>query len=373
MPVAARERVEAVVDRGAHDGVEELDRVVADQQVGAQQDPRRLRRRRGLEPRERGDLAEARCRRRGSPPPRAAPSPRPAAARAAARPRGRRRRGPSSSSTCAWSACGRTPSRATVSSSASTSSGLPRVAASTAAQKLLVAVLVEAPPHERRDRLGRQRARAGSRVVAGSASSSSSSSGLAALLGRPRRHRDEQRQPVEPPREVAEPAQRRRVGPVQVVDREHRRLLEGEVGGEPVEAVHHRERRVALELGARDEVRRVEERLGERGRAGEELGALLGGQRSRAATRRAAGRRRRRSRPRARRARAVSTRSPSPACAASASSRVLPIPAVPSIATTPPSPRAGRVRERQERRELALALEQDQLGKLRPCRHRPKS
>ncbi len=41
--------------------------------------------------------------------------------------------------------------------------------------------------------------------------------------------------------------------------------------------MHHRERRVALELGARHQVRRVEERIGERGGAGEELGALLGG------------------------------------------------------------------------------------------------
>ena len=66
--------------------------------------------------------------------------------------------------------------------------------------------------------------------------------GIAALtLGRPGCGGDEQRHSLEPPRQVDEPAQRGGVGPVQVVDREKRRLLKGHVGGEPVEAVEERE------------------------------------------------------------------------------------------------------------------------------------
>ncbi len=60
VPVAALERVEPVVDRRSYDGMEELDRVVPDQEVGLQEDARRLRGRRGLEPGQGGDLAEAR-------------------------------------------------------------------------------------------------------------------------------------------------------------------------------------------------------------------------------------------------------------------------------------------------------------------------
>ena len=45
-------------------------------------------------------------------------------------------------------------------------------------------------------------------------------------------------------REVEKPAQRGLVGPVQVVDDQQRGLVEGEVGGDPVEAMQHRERRL---------------------------------------------------------------------------------------------------------------------------------
>ena len=66
--------------------------------------------------------------------------------------------------------------------------------------------------------------------------------GIVALsLGRPGSGGDEERHSLEPSRQVEEPAQGGRVGPVQVVDREQRRLLKGNVGGEPVEAVEDRE------------------------------------------------------------------------------------------------------------------------------------
>ena len=62
--------------------------------------------------------------------------------------------------------------------------------------------------------------------------------GIAALtLGWPGPGGDEEGYAFEPSRQVEEPAQRGGVGPVQVVDREQRWLLKGHVGGEPVEAV----------------------------------------------------------------------------------------------------------------------------------------
>ncbi len=57
-----------------------------------------------------------------------------------------------------------------------------------------------------------------------------------------------QRQPVEPGGEEAGEAQRRRVGPVGVVEQQHERPLGGEVGDQPVERVEHRERRVGRGL-----------------------------------------------------------------------------------------------------------------------------
>ena len=52
---------------------------------------------------------------------------------------------------------------------------------------------------------------------------------------------DEERHSLEPSRQVEEPPQGGGVRPVQVVDREQRRLLKGHVGREPVEAVEDRE------------------------------------------------------------------------------------------------------------------------------------
>ena len=67
--------------------------------------------------------------------------------------------------------------------------------------------------------------------------------GIASLaLRRPSSHSDDEWDSLEPSRQVEEPPQGGRVGPMQVVDREQRRLLKGHVGGEPVEAVEERER-----------------------------------------------------------------------------------------------------------------------------------
>ena len=57
------------------------------------------------------------------------------------------------------------------------------------------------------------------------------------LAAGPRREDEGDGQPLQPPREVDEEAQRRLVGPVRVVDREQQRPALGEVDGEPVQAV----------------------------------------------------------------------------------------------------------------------------------------
>jgi hypothetical protein len=66
--------------------------------------------------------------------------------------------------------------------------------------------------------------------------------GIAALgLGRPGSGGGEERHPLQPSRQVEQPPQGGAVRPVQVVDREQGRLVKGQVGGEPVEAVEDRE------------------------------------------------------------------------------------------------------------------------------------
>ena len=97
--------------------------------------------------------------------------------------------------------------------------------------------------------------------------------GLLALLGRAQTDHNRQCQTLQPAREVGEPAQRRPVRPVQVVDRDHGRAPERDVCGQPVEPVQHPERDVAF---LRDELALGEEPLGERGRTGEQLAARLG-------------------------------------------------------------------------------------------------
>ena len=99
--------------------------------------------------------------------------------------------------------------------------------------------------------------------------------GLDGLLRRAQAQHDQQWQPLEPAAEEGQPAQARRVRPVQVVDHERRRAPGGEVGREPVEPVHDRERDVAP--GRSGQLVVPEEPLREAGRAGEHVVALLGG------------------------------------------------------------------------------------------------
>ena len=98
--------------------------------------------------------------------------------------------------------------------------------------------------------------------------------GLAALLRRARRDEHAQRHALEAGGEVAEPAQRRGVRPVEVVDDEQRRRPRTDVRGEPVEAVEHREADVLARVERSGELGLVEEALGERGRPCEEVRAL---------------------------------------------------------------------------------------------------
>ncbi len=92
--------------------------------------------------------------------------------------------------------------------------------------------------------------------------------GLSALrLGRPRRRNDEERQSLEPSRQVEEPPQGRGVAPVQVVERKKRRLLKGDVRREPVEAMEDREGSLAVPFWRSDQSRSSEEPFHERRRS----------------------------------------------------------------------------------------------------------
>jgi hypothetical protein len=66
-----------------------------------------------------------------------------------------------------------------------------------------------------------------------------------------------QLEPLQARQEVGEPTKRRRVAPVEVVDREQQRPVGGGVGREPIEAVHHRQGQVGRRLG--DELGGIEE------------------------------------------------------------------------------------------------------------------
>lgn len=95
-------------------------------------------------------------------------------------------------------------------------------------------------------------------------------------LARAERHHERDPQIPEPPREVPERPQRGLVDPLQVVDREQERTGQREVRREPVDAVQRGE------PGARARLRDAAVRghagrpRGGRGRAGQQLGALVG-------------------------------------------------------------------------------------------------
>jgi hypothetical protein len=94
-------------------------------------------------------------------------------------------------------------------------------------------------------------------------------------LERARGGDDERRDLAQARQRIREPAQRRAVAPVQVVEEQHERAPAGQVGGEPVKPVERRERRVRP-AGRRGEVRGVEHGAGRGGRPGEELVAGVG-------------------------------------------------------------------------------------------------
>ena len=96
-----------------------------------------------------------------------------------------------------------------------------------------------------------------------------------ALLRRASRDGDEEGQALEAALEVREPAERRAVGPVEIVDRDHRRAAQRDVGREPVEPVEHGERDVGLVLVGACQLHVLEERGRERRCPSEELRALV--------------------------------------------------------------------------------------------------
>ena len=91
--------------------------------------------------------------------------------------------------------------------------------------------------------------------------------GIAPLSLRwPRRRGDDERHSLEPSRQVEKPPQGGAVRPVQIIDREKRRLLQGHVGREPIEAVEDRKGALCGRVLRADELRGTEERFHERGR-----------------------------------------------------------------------------------------------------------
>ena len=90
----------------------------------------------------------------------------------------------------------------------------------------------------------------------------------------PERQQEQHGLPGQARAQVGEPARRRRVGPLHVVDGQQQRALQREVRGQPVQAVQHLGG-VALgedRIGAQV----AEDRLGRGGRASEQARALLG-------------------------------------------------------------------------------------------------
>ena len=99
---------------------------------------------------------------------------------------------------------------------------------------------------------------------------------LEALLRRTRCDDDEHGQPLQTANEIGEPAQRRLVRPVQIVDQDQHRALAGQVRRQPVEPVEEGKRRVHRPEALRLRCALLEELLGDRGRTDESLASLLG-------------------------------------------------------------------------------------------------
>ena len=171
------------------------------------------------------------------------------------------------------SAVGLVPSRATASSTAPTNSGLPPVAVSRAAQKASSGSRPCSFCASTRDRGTPQRFganRGGLRIR----DQLRDECRIAALaLRRPRRRDHQQRHPLQPPGQVEQPAQRGGVRPVQVVDRDKRRLQKGHVGRQPVQAVQDRKRALRGRVLRTGQWRGPEQRLNQRGRPREQLRA----------------------------------------------------------------------------------------------------
>ena len=97
---------------------------------------------------------------------------------------------------------------------------------------------------------------------------------VAAHARRPGGDEHEQRQALEPPLEMREPAKRGHVRPVQVVDGEERGPAERQVRRDPVEGVEHRDRDASLVVVRVGELADIEELRSRGGRAVEQIGPL---------------------------------------------------------------------------------------------------
>jgi hypothetical protein len=128
-----------------------------------------------------------------------------------------------------------TPAAWSSSMSSASRNGLPPGLRLAGAHQPGVGLRAQGPGQDRRRPALAQRGRQdrGRRVVGDRAQQRLVDVGLARAHGR---HEDE-RQLLDPPAEVLQCAQRRRVGPLEVVDRQQQRRLRGAVGHQPVERV----------------------------------------------------------------------------------------------------------------------------------------
>ena len=138
----------------------------------------------------------------------------------------------------------------------------------------VVRLLAQAGPDQRRDRRGAQRARADDRR-ARTAGDLPEQGGVGARIGRALRGGDEDRLALQAAGEVGQPAQRRPIGPLNVVDEQHQRPVDREVERQPEQAVQRGERALGLGGGIRAG-RRLEHGPGGGRGSGQRRLALLG-------------------------------------------------------------------------------------------------